>query len=117
MNKAELIERLSNIVSECSEQFDEHLKQRLLIEAHDAGIWSEAIGHALELVEQLTEPQWVSVDEHLPPRNELVLVTQELVGRCLRSLGDDGCWRDENEIFDDSGLEINHWMLLPEAPE
>lgn len=49
------------------------------------------------------------------PERELVLVWQEFGGIVLRSY-QSGEWWTEDEFLDDSGLEITHWMPLPEPP-
>ena len=64
--------------------------------------------------------EWIDMKAMMPPSNELVLVNQQLTGRCLRYRMDTGDaepdWFDENEEFDDSGLEITHWAKIPDAP-
>ena len=50
------------------------------------------------------------------PEGELLLVFQQMTGFCLREKRG-GDWYDEHENFDDSELEITHWMNLPEHPD
>lgn len=35
-----------------------------------------------------------------------------MTGRCLRYRTESGDWYDENEIYDDSELEITHWAEI-----
>lgn len=47
------------------------------------------------------------------PCDVLLLVDQETTGICLRKKTEDGDFYDENEIYDDSGLEIESWCYIP----
>lgn len=59
--------------------------------------------------------EWKDIDNALPAEGKLVLCIQDMTGICLRERrGED--WYDENEIFDDSELDILYWHDLPEHP-
>ncbi len=60
--------------------------------------------------------EWKPIEE--APQDTLILVYQHMTGKCLRSYnGED--WYDENEIWDDSELEITHFWSepLPDDPQ
>lgn len=63
---------------------------------------------------------WIDINEIHPPVDELVLVYQQVTGRCLRYrvvVDEPGLsWYDENHNYDDSGLEVAHWLPLAEEP-
>lgn len=58
---------------------------------------------------------WIDINEKQPPVNELVLVNQQMTGRCLRYRTEDGDWYNEYETYDDSELEITHWAEIEPA--
>ena len=60
--------------------------------------------------------EWVKIEDELPPDGVLVLVYQDMTGKCLRSRSEEGNWYDENNNFDDSELDITHWSYLLEDP-
>ncbi len=58
--------------------------------------------------------QWISVEDRLPDRNILVMVSNyqdEWV--CCGDYQDDDCWYNQ---FSDDTIEVTHWMKLPSAP-
>lgn len=55
---------------------------------------------------------WIDINEEQPVTDNLVLVLQDMTGRCLRYRTESGDWYDENEIYDDSELEITHWAEI-----
>lgn len=50
--------------------------------------------------------------KRIPPEDELVLIFQE--GDVHLGRYRNGEWYDDNENYDDSGLEITHWQHLPD---
>jgi hypothetical protein len=55
---------------------------------------------------------WIKMNEKKPPLGVLVLVEQELTGRCLRYRAPADDWYDEAGNYDDSKLEIKHWVPI-----
>ena len=62
--------------------------------------------------------EWIEVIEGdestLPPDNQLVLVLKDGEVHLRSREGEE--WYDENDIYDDSELEINYWQPLPKLP-
>ena len=50
------------------------------------------------------------------PIGKLVLVYEPFRGYGLRSVTNEDAWYDENEFFDDSGMEWDLWTELPMKP-
>jgi len=50
------------------------------------------------------------------PREKLVIVFDNYQGYALRAVTSEDEWYDENENYDDSGMEWGWWAELPEKP-
>ena len=61
-------------------------------------------------------PQWISVDERLPPDNVSVLVNHEDTGIEM-AFRQDGQWGITWVGYMHGGVAYTHWMPLPEPPE
>ena len=59
---------------------------------------------------------WKSTDMDIVPKNQLVIVYGTFYGYALRSFDLNGGIYDENEIYDDSGIEWDLWTELPPKP-
>ena len=61
------------------------------------------------------QSEWISVDERLPEKNQIVLCCLGLVMNVYTYMGD-GVWEDSYGYFQ-KDEPISHWMPLPEAPK
>ena len=65
-------------------------------------------------------PQWISVKNKLPEKNELVIIThQEDKWVCAGQINNDKKWYNQWESKEqgDSDIIITHWMPLPDSPQ
>ena len=56
---------------------------------------------------------WIKIEDELPPEGNLVLVDMGWAGMHLRSRQAED-WYDDNENYDDSGIEVVRWHELPQ---
>ena len=71
---------------------------------------ADAIAAVSELM-----PQWIQVEERLPPDNVAVLVNHESFGLEM-AFRQDGQWGISWTNHMHSGCAYTHWMQLPEPP-
>jgi hypothetical protein len=64
----------------------------------------------------MNDNQWISLDDRLPPDNELVLVNHDGTGIEMATRHSDGQWVICWTGFKTSGIAYTHWMPLPEPP-
>ncbi len=91
------------------------------------GFVGEDLRQAADAIDKLSKPRWISVEERLPPSDELVIVAIHddsgdtaydvtNVGFFLRGVNfgpEYGVWVVENERCN----WVTHWMPLPEPPK
>ena len=63
----------------------------------------------------MMKPTWKQIDSM--PRDVKVLVFNHLYGVKIMELTQGGDWYDDNEIYDDSGIEWDFWAELPPPPD
>ena len=68
-----------------------------------------------ELMAERVKTEWISVDERLPEREEIVLCCLGLVQNVYTYKGDN-IWEDSYGYYQ-KDEPITHWMPLPEAPK
>jgi hypothetical protein len=64
-------------------------------------------------------PKWISVNDRLPDKHELVIVTNENDDWvCVGQINDDRLWYNqwESNLYGDADIIPTHWMSLPKAP-
>lgn len=76
--------------------------------------WEEAQCHFIDGAHHAdSHPNWISVEDELPPCNVFVLTCDEQENENLLMLGGNGRWYDKAVGFH---RNITHWMPLPPPP-
>jgi hypothetical protein len=83
------------------------------VEAHEYELWNRRAQ-----VEALTVPQWISVEDRLPPEYERVLTSgAKRVGMAVMQYSDRDDWQIETPSYWNAAYPPKFWMLLPNPPE
>ncbi len=65
-------------------------------------------------IQQQVTGGWIPVEERLPGKGNDVLVTYDTGAQGVDFIDSDGDWFWEDR---EEGIEVTHWMPMPEAPE
>ena len=71
-------------------------------------------------LEETADDGWISVEDRLPDKNQLVMVFYKAIGKKDRIHNDVMAtnWRKSNgDFIPCAGYEITHWRPLPEPPK